>query len=87
MPEKLQNGLIALVVAGTVGFVGLQIMSTVIGSLNITGNNSDPNVTNDPLYNATQDLQTAVNDAWSLVGVLFLVVILAIIVFYLRQTR
>jgi hypothetical protein len=85
MPRKLQNLLIVLVVAGTIGFVGIQVMSTVIDATNITANESANEY--DPLYNASQELQTAVNDAWSLVGVTFLVVILAGIIFYLRQTR
>jgi uncharacterized membrane protein (DUF373 family) len=75
----IQNTLIVLVVAGVVGFVGLQVMSTVIES---TALNS-----NDTLYNASQELQTGVNDAWSLIGVAFLVIILGTIIFYLRGVR
>jgi hypothetical protein len=76
---RLQTILIVLVVAGTVGFVGLQVMSTVIDA---TGLQSG-----DPLYNASNELQTAVNDAWSLIGVTFLVLILSGIIFYLRGVR
>jgi hypothetical protein len=76
---RLQNVLIALVVAGVVGFVGLQVMSTVIDATNLASG--------DALYNASTELQTAVNDAWSLVGVTFLVIILGSIIFYLRGVR
>jgi hypothetical protein len=76
---RLQNVLIALVVAGVVGFVGLQVMSTVIEATNLT--------TGDPLYNASTEVQAAVDDAWSLVGVTFLVIILGSIIFYLRGVR
>lgn len=76
---RLQNVLIALVVAGVVGFVGLQVMSTVIDATDLASG--------DALYNASTELETAVNDAWSLVGVTFLVIILGSIIFYLRGVR
>ena len=75
----LPGVMILLVVAGVVGFIGLQVMSTVIGT---TGLESG-----DPLYNASESLETAVNDAWGLVGVAFIVVILAVIVIYLYGVR
>lgn len=83
----LPGVMIVLVIAGVVGFVGLQVMSTVIDTTSLQGNNSDPNVTNDPLYNASQSLQTSVNDAWGLVGVAFIVVILSVIIVYLYGLR
>lgn len=75
----LPGVMIVLVIAGVVGFVGLQVMSTVIDTtaLNET----------DPLYNASQSLQQSVNDAWGLVGVAFIVVILAVIIVYLYGLR
>ena len=83
--QRAQSGMdlpgvmITLVVAGTVGFIGLEVMSTVIDT---TALEQD-----DPLYNASQSLQTSVNDAWSLIGVAFIVVILAVIVVYLYGVR
>jgi len=75
----LPSVMILLVVAGVVGFIGLQVMSTVIDT---TGLGSG-----DPLYNASQNLTTAIEDAWGLVGVAFIVVILAVIVVYLYGIR
>jgi len=75
----LQNTLIAIVVAGTVGFVGLQVMETVIETTALDQN--------DTLYNASEELQLAIGDAYGLVGVAFLVIILGTIVFYLRGVR
>jgi len=75
----LPGAMILLVVAGVIGFVGLQVMSTVIGT---TGLQSD-----DPLYNASEALETSVNDAWGLVGVAFIVVILAVVIVYLYGLR
>jgi len=80
----LPGVMILLVVAGVVGFIGLEVMSTVIDT---TGLEGGENVTNDPLYNASQSLETAVGDAWGLIGVAFIVVILAVIVVYLYGVR
>jgi len=75
----LPGVMITLVVAGTVGFIGLEVMSTVIDTTALSSG--------DPLYNASESLQTSVNDAWSLIGVAFIVVILAVIVVYLYGVR
>jgi len=75
----LASVLILLVVAGTVGFVGLQVMSTVIDTTSLSSG--------DPLYNASDSLQGSINSAWGLVGVAFIVVILAVIVVYLYGLR
>jgi len=75
----LPGVMILLVVAGVVGFIGLEVMSTVIDT---TGLESG-----EPLYNASESLETAVNDAWGLIGVAFIVVILAVIVVYLYGVR
>ena len=75
----LPGAMILLVVAGVIGFVGLQVMSTVIDTTALTSS--------DPLYNASDSLQTSVNDAWGLVGVAFIVVILAVVIVYLYGLR
>jgi len=80
----LPGAMILLVVAGVIGFVGLQVMSTVIDTTALEGGT---NTTNDPLYNASEALQTSVNDAWGLVGVAFIVVILAVVIVYLYGLR
>jgi len=77
--QDLPGVMIVLVIAGVIGFVGLQVMSTVIGTTNL--------VSGDPLYNASENLTDAVNDAWGLIGVAFIVVILAVIVVYLYGLR
>jgi len=75
----LPGVMIVLVIAGVIGFVGLQVMSTVIEATQLT--------TGDDLYNAQDNLTDAVNDAWGLIGVAFIVVILAVIVVYLYGLR
>jgi len=75
----LPGVMIVLVIAGVVGFVGLQVMSTVISTTQLQSG--------DPLYNASQSLETSINDAWGLVGVAFIVVILAVIIVYLYGLR
>jgi len=75
----LPSVMIVLVIAGVVGFVGLQVMSTVIDTTNLASD--------DPLYSASDSLEGSVNDAWGLVGVAFIVVILAVIIVYLYGLR
>lgn len=75
----LPGVMILLVIAGVVGFVGLQVMSTVIDTTGLASG--------DPLYNSSESLQTAIGDAWGLVGVAFIVVILAVIIVYLYGLR
>ena len=75
----LPGAMILLVVAGVIGFVGLQVMSTVIDTTALQ--------TGDPLYNASDSLQTSIVDAWGLVGVAFIVVILAVVIVYLYGLR
>lgn len=75
----LPSVMIVLVIAAVVGFVGLQVMSTVIDTTGLQES--------DPLYNASQDLQQAVVDAWGLIAVAFIVVILSVIIFYLYGLR
>ena len=75
----LPGVMILLVVAGVVGFVGLQVMSTVITTTSLSSG--------DPLYNASDSLEQSINSAWGLVGVAFIVVILAVIVVYLYGLR
>lgn len=77
--QDLPGVMIVLVVAGVIGFIGLQVMSTVIDQTTLTSG--------DPLYNASQSLQSSINDAWGLIGVAFIVVILAVIVVYLYGLR
>jgi hypothetical protein len=75
----LPGVMIVLVIAGVVGFVGLQVMSTVITTTSISDG--------EPLNNASDSLVGAVNDAWGLVGVAFIVIILAVIIVYLYGLR
>jgi hypothetical protein len=75
----LPSVMIVLVIAGVVGFVGLQVMSTVISTTSISSGQ--------PLSNASDSLVGAVNDAWGLVGVAFIVIILAVIIVYLYGLR
>lgn len=75
----LPGVMIVLVIAGVVGFVGLQVMSTVIDTTQLTSG--------DPLFNASESLETAINDAWGLIGVAFIVVILSVIIVYLYGLR
>lgn len=77
--QDLPGVMIVLVIAGVVGFVGLNVMSTVIDTTNLASG--------DPLYQAQNDLQNSINDAWGMIGVAFIVVILSTIIIYLYGLR
>lgn len=77
--RDLPGVIIVLVVAGVVGFIGLQVMSTVIDQTNLSEGEA--------LYNASVSLEEAIEDAWGLLGVAFIVIILAVIVVYLYGLR
>lgn len=84
----LPGVMIVLVVAGVIGFVGLQVMSTVIDQTALQeANASGGGEPADPLFNASVSLEEAVDSAWGLLGVAFIVVILAVIVVYLYGLR
>jgi hypothetical protein len=70
---------IVLIVAGVVLFVGIQIMSQVIEQTSLAEG--------DPLYNASESIQTGLNDAFALFGVAFMVVILSVVIVYLYGLR
>ena len=75
----LPGVIIVLVVAGVIGFIGLQVMSTVIEQTGLEEGGE--------LYNASVALEQAIEDSWGLLGVAFIVVILAVIVVYLYGLR
>ena len=79
MQADLPGVMIALVVAGVVGFVGLQVMSTVIDTASL-GSGSN-------FSGASTSLENGFNDAFGLVSVAFLVIVLAVIVTYLYGLR
>lgn len=79
MQNDLPGVLIVLVIAGVVGFVGLTVMSQVIETASISSG--------DPLNNASDSLETAIDDAFGLIGVAFLVIVLSVIMVYLYGLR
>ena len=70
---------ILLIVAGTVLFVGIQVMSQVIEQTSLSEG--------EPMYNASQSVQDGLNNAFGLFGVVFIVVILSVIIVYLYGLR
>lgn len=77
--RDLPGVMIVLVIAGVIGFVGLQVMSDVIGQTELQSG--------DPLYNASESLQDSIDSAWGLVGLAFTVVVLSVIIVYLYGLR
>lgn len=79
MQADLPGVMLVLITAGTIGFVGLKILGVTIDTAGVAGNQA--------LSNASDNLQTSVSDAYGLIGVAFIVVILAVIVVYLYGLR
>jgi len=77
--RDLPGVMIMLGIAVVVGFVILQIASETIGQTALESG--------DPLFNASESLEQATNDVFSLFGIVFLVVILSVVVFYLYGIR
>jgi len=77
--RDLPGVMIMLGIAVVVGFVILQIASETIAQTGLSDG--------DPLFNASEELETATNNVFSLFGVVFLVVILSVVVFYLYGIR
>lgn len=71
--------MITLVIAGVVGFVGINVMSNTQETTALQQGDS--------FYNASQDLTEAISNAWGQLGTVFTVIILVVIVSYLVVLR
>lgn len=70
---------IMVIITGVVLFVGIQLMSDVITQTNLQSG--------DPLYNASDTLETDFVDAFGNLGLAVTVVIFAVIIIYLYGLR
>lgn len=71
-----------IIMLGTAIVVGFLVIAIASDTIDVAGLTSG-----DPLYNASQSLQDASNNVFSLIGLVFLAVILAVVVFYLYGVR
>ena len=77
--RDLPGIMIMLGIAVVVGFVILQIASQTIETTSLESG--------DPLYNSSESLTKATNNVFSMFGIVFLVVILSVVVYYLYGIR
>jgi len=75
----LPGVLLALVIAGVIGFVGVFVMNEVVQETALEDS--------DELSNASDSMTSAVNSAFSLVGIAFIVLILSVVIVYLYAVR
>lgn len=75
----LPGVLLALVIAGVIGYIGIFVMSEVSAETQLGENDS--------LYNASQNMDSAIDSAFSLVGIAFIVLILSVVIVYLYAVR
>lgn len=75
----LPGVLLALVIAGVIGYIGIFVMSEVSSETQVGENDS--------LYNASEAMDSAIDSAFSLVGIAFIVLILSVVIVYLYAVR
>lgn len=75
----LPGVLLALVIAGVIGYIGIFVMSEVSSETALSSG--------DPLYNASENMDSAIDSAFSLVGIAFIVLILSVVIVYLYAVR
>lgn len=75
----LPGVMLALIIAGVIGFIGVFVMSEVQGETSLESG--------DPLFNASESMESAIESAFGLVGIAFIVLILSVVIVYLYAVR
>jgi hypothetical protein len=76
---NLQNAVITVVVAGATAYAGLQVMSTIGGTLSLSQG--------DMFYNASQSLQDGISSFFTQLPTVFVVIALVLVIGYLTILR
>jgi ammonia channel protein AmtB len=71
--------MITVIIAGVVGYVGINIMSNTQESTNLTST--------DPFYDSQQNLTDGLQQFFSQLGTVFTVIVLVVIIAYLMLLR
>jgi hypothetical protein len=75
----LVSVIIAAIVALVVAFVGIFLMSEVIGLTQLSSG--------DPLYNTSEDFQDTTGTVFSMVGLAIIIAVVSVVIFYLYAVR
>lgn len=71
--------MITVIIAGVVGYVGINIMSNTESSTGLT--------TGDPFYNSSQNLTDGLQQFFSQLETVFVVIVLVVVISYLMLLR
>ena len=88
LPQRLDlvSVMITVIIAGAVGYVGINIMSSTADNAGLAGYNTDV-ANNTQWQNITLDLQDGLNSFFSQLGTVFVVIVLVVIIGYLMLLR
>lgn len=78
--------MITVIIAGAVGYVGLNVMSNTHDTAGLSYNASNPSA-NSAWDNTSHDLTTGLNSFFSNLGTVFIVVVLVVVIGYLMLLR
>lgn len=82
----LVSVMITVIIAGAVGYVGINIMSNTAESGGLDGYNTDT-ANNTQWQNTTLELQEGLDSFFSQLGTVFVVIVLVVIIGYLMLLR
>lgn len=85
MRMDLVSVIIAAIVALVVAFVGIFLMSEVIGLTSLSSNG--PNESADPLYNTSDSFQNTTGTVFSMIGLAIIIAVVSVVIFYLYAVR
>jgi len=78
--------MITVIIAGAVGYVGIQVMQSTHDTAGLTYNATAPSV-NDGFQNSSHSLTNGINNFFSNLGTVFVVIVLVVIIGYLMLLR
>lgn len=76
---SLQGAVITVIVAGATAYAGLNVMSSIDGTMSLASG--------DPFYNSSQTLQQGIGDFFTQMPTVFVVIALVLIIGYLTLLR
>lgn len=78
--------MITVIIAGVVGYVGIQIMSNTADNAGLDGYTTDT-ANNTAWQNTTLQLHNGLGDFFSQIGTVFIVIVLVVVISYLMLLR
>ena len=88
MPRNidLAGVMLTVIVAGVIAFIGLVVLDEVVGTVDLLEQDADGNYESE-FGEAASDLTGAIDSFFGMIGVVFIVIVLAVILAYLYAMR